>query len=303
VRFVIWIATEDPWPQVAEMARAADDAGWDGIYLSDHFMPNEQPPGLGPRLEAWTALGGLATITRRARLGVLVSGNTYRHPAVLAKMAATTDRISDGRLVLGLGAGWQENEHEAYGIDLYEIPERLQRLDEACQVVRLLMTQERSDFEGRYYRLRDAPCEPKPAQAHLPLLVGTAGERVGMRIAARRADIWNCWSTPEILRHKLGVLAAHCEAVSRDPASLQRSTQALLLVSEDPSRLEEWRAQPHPMPTLLGTPSQIAEQLAAFDALGLDEFVVVARSLGHDQAARLEAMDMFLETIAAPFRQ
>jgi F420-dependent oxidoreductase-like protein len=302
VRFVIWIATEHPWPEISETARAADAAGWDGIYLADHFMPNEQPTGLGPRLEAWTALGALAAITDHARLGVLVSGNTYRHPAILANMAATTDRISDGRLVLGLGAGWQVNEHDAYGIDLYEIPERLERLDEACEIVRLLLTEERTNFEGRYYRLADAPCEPKPVQARLPLLVGTSGERVGMKIAARRADIWNCWGTPETMAHKISVLDAHCEAVARDPGSLERSTQAVLHISEDRARLDAWRSKPQAMPTLIGTPAEVSEQLGAYQALGIDEFVVVERALGQEHAARLENMAAFLEGPAAPFR-
>lgn len=302
MRFVIWIGTEHPWPEVAETARVADGEGWDGIYLADHFMANEQPAGPGPRLEAWTALAGVAAITDRARLGVLVSGNTYRHPAIVANMAATCDRISNGRLVLGLGALWQANEHEAYGIDLYEIPERLARLDEACEVVRLLLSEERSNFEGHYYHLADAPCEPKPVQSRLPLLLGTSGERLGMRIAARRADIWNCWGTPETMAHKISVLDAHCEAVSRDPRTLERSTQALLFMSDDESKLAEWRSRPHRVPTLIGTPSELSDQLVSYERLGIDELVVVDRTLGQDLSSRLDAMAAFLEDVAAPLR-
>jgi F420-dependent oxidoreductase-like protein len=302
VRFVIWIGTEHPWEEVAETARVADATGWDGIYLADHFMPNEQPSPLGPRLEAWTALGALAAVTTNARLGVLVSGNTYRHPAILANMAATTDRISGGRLVLGLGAGWQTNEHSAYGIDLYEIPERLARLEEACEVVRLLLTEERSNYEGRYYHLTDAPCEPKPVQARLPLLVGTSGERVGMKMAARQADMWNCWGTPSTIAHKISVLDAHCEAISRDPASLERSTQAHLYISDDQAKIDQWRAQEFPMPVLVGTPSEITEHLGAYERLGVDEFVVVDRTLGSSLSARLDRMAAFLENVAAPLR-
>lgn len=283
-------------------ARMADATGWDGIYLADHFMPNEQPASLGARLEAWTAVGAIAALTQHARLGVLVSGNTYRHPAILAKMAATTDRISNGRIVLGLGAGWQVSEHEAYGIDMYEIPERLARFDEACEVVRLLLTEERADFAGRYYHLVDAPCEPKPIQPSLPLLVGTSGERVGMRIAARRADIWNCWGTPESLVHKKRVFDAHCEAVGRDPASVQRSTQALLRMSDDPSERAEWREREDNDRSLVGTPAEIGEYLAAYEALGIDEFVVSDRVFGSSLGARLDALAKFLEEVAAPFR-
>jgi F420-dependent oxidoreductase-like protein len=302
VRFVIWIGTEHPWPEAAATARRADETGWDGIYVADHFMPNEQPAGLGPRLEAWTMLGAIAAITDRPRLGVLVSGNTYRHPAILANMAATTDRISGGRLVLGLGAGWQVSEHEAYGIELYEIPERLARLDEACEVIRLLLTEERSDFDGRYYRLVDAPCEPKPLQSPLPLLLGTSGERVGMKMAARRADIWNCWGTPETAAHKKAVFDAHCETVGRDPSSVRRSTQALVRMSDDQALLKKWRQQAPVMPSLIGSPAEIGEQLGEYARLGLDEFVVVDRSLGRDHAERLEGMAQFLDVVAAPYR-
>ncbi len=302
VRFVIWIGTEHPWHEVAETARVADETGWDGIYLADHFMANEKPPGLGPRLEAWTALSALGVLTAQARLGVLVSSNTYRHPAIVANMAATTDRISDGRLVLGLGAGWQANEHLAYGIELYEIPERLARLEEACEVVRLLLAEERSSFDGRYYHLVDAPCEPKPVQARLPILLGTSGERIGMAVAARRADIWNCWGTPETIAHKIAVLDAHCEAASRDPASLGRSTQALLYLSTDRTALAQLRERPPVMPTLIGTPSEITEQLASYDQLGVDEFVVLDRTLGGSLGERLETMARFLEDVAGPLR-
>jgi F420-dependent oxidoreductase-like protein len=301
VRFFIWIGTEQPWQEMAETARFAEATGWDGIYLADHFMPNEQPAGLGPRLEAWTALSAIAAITERVHLGILVTGNTYRHPAILAKMAATTDRISDGRLVLGLGAGWQVSEHEAYGIDLYEVPERLHRLDEACEVIRLLTTQERSDFEGRYYQLADAPCEPKPVQSPLPLLIGTSGEKVGMRIAARRAHVWNCWGTPETMAHKLAVLDEHCAAIGRDPKSIERSTQALVRMSNDPEKLARWRAEPA-MPSIIGTPAAIAAELASYDRLGIDEFVVSDRILGRDLAERHDKMQLFLGEAAKDLR-
>jgi F420-dependent oxidoreductase-like protein len=301
VRFVVWIGTEHSWQEVAATARTADATGWDGIYVADHFMANEQPVPLTARLEAWTAIGAIAAITEHARLGVLVSGNTYRHPAILANMAATTDRISNGRIVLGIGAGWQVSEHEAYGIDMYEIPERLARFDEACEVVRLLLTEERANFEGRYYHLVDAPCEPKPIQSPLPLLLGTSGERVGMRIAARRADIWNCWGTPESLVHKKSVFDAHCEAVGRDPAAVQRSTQALVRMSDDPSELDRLRGKPDER-SIVGTPAEIGAYLAAYERLGIDEFVVSDRVLGRSLGARLDAMAQFLEEVAAPFR-
>jgi F420-dependent oxidoreductase-like protein len=302
MRFVLWIGTEQPWQDVRQTAGLAETAGWDGVYLADHFMPNEEPAGLQPRLEAWTTLAALAAVTNRLRLGVLVSGNTYRHPAILAKMAATADRVSGGRLVLGLGAGWQVSEHRAYGLELPEIPERLARLEEACEVVRLLLTRERSDFEGSYYRLADAPCEPKPLQSPLPLLLGVSGERIAMGLAARFADIWNCWGTPELISHKISVLERHCEAIGRDPATIERSAQALVMMSEDPEQLATWRAEAGANHVLVGSPEQISEQLGAYERIGLNEFVVSDRTLGGALSRRHETMTRFLQEVAAPFR-
>jgi F420-dependent oxidoreductase-like protein len=302
MRFVIWIGTEQPWAEVVATALHAERVGFEGVYLADHFMPAAEPPSGAPRLEAWTALAGLAAVTERCRLGVLVSGNTYRHPAVLANMAATTDLISDGRLVLGLGAGWQRSEHDAYGIPLFEVPERLERLEEACQVLRMLLDEERSDFDGRYYSLKDAPCEPKPAQAHLPLLLGVTGEKVGLRIAARHADIWNAWGAPELIGHKMAVLDEHCEAIGRDPATIERSAQVLVLVSKDETTLRSWKSAPPAYPHAIGSPAEWQELLGRYEEIGLDEFVVSDRTLGDDPAERREAMTSFMEDVAASLR-
>jgi F420-dependent oxidoreductase-like protein len=301
MRLGLWIATERPFDEVLDLALEAERVGYDSIYLADHFMSRGMPP-LEPRLEAWTTLGALAACTKRVRLGVLVTGNTYRHPAVLAKMAATTDRISGGRVTLGLGAGWQRNEHEAYGIDLPEPAELLGRLDEACEVVRLLLDNTLSDFDGRWYHLEQAPCEPKPIQGHLPLLLGVAGEKVAMGIAARRADIWNYWGTPESLAHKLTVLDEHCERAGRDPATLERSTQALVRMSDDRAVLRRYRDQPEAQPTISGTPAEIADALGRYQALGVNEFIVSERTLGTSRSERAEAMTRLVEDVAAPFR-
>lgn len=302
MRFSIWLSTEQSWDDILASARHAERSGWDGVFVADHFMPNGERSGT-PRLEAWTAIAGIATAVARLRVGVLVSGNTYRHPAVLAKMAATVDHISDGRLVLGLGAGWQVNEHEAYGIELPPVPERLARLDEACQVIRLLHSQARSNFEGRFYNLVDAPCEPKPAQARLPLLIGGGGEQLTMRVAAKYADEWNCWGLPDLLARKAEVLAQHCHELGRDPASIRRSGQALVFLSEDAARLQELRAEESPMPRIVGTGEEVLEVMAAYDAIGLDEFVVSDQSLGRDGVEKRESMDRFFEEVASHLQQ
>lgn len=297
MRFSIWLTMEQTWDELLGSAAHAERTGWDGIWVADHFMPNGERSNR-PRLEAWTTIVGVAACVERVRIGVLVTGNTYRHPAVLAKMAATVDHISEGRLVLGLGAGWQVNEHEAYGIELPPVAERLARLDEACQVIRLLLSQERSDFNGRFYRLVDAPCEPKPVQRPLPLLVGGSGEKVTMRIAARYADEWNCWGLPDLMAHKSEVLAHHCQEVGRDPASIKRSAQALVFMSDDPDQLAYWRSEGSSMPRIIGTPSQIVEVMVRYVEIGLDEFVVSDQTLGRDTSEKRDNMDRFLDEVA-----
>ncbi|MHB8578177.1 MAG: LLM class F420-dependent oxidoreductase, partial [Dehalococcoidia bacterium] len=221
MRFSIWPSPGGRWEDTLAICRHAASTGWDGLWFSDHFMPNT-PAATGPVHESWMTLAALAAAVPRVRIGTLVSGNTYRHPAVLAKMAAEIDQISGGRFVLGLGAGWQENEHAAYGLPFPSIAERLRRLDEACQVIIGLFTNARTTFAGRYYQLQDAPLEPKPVQSPLPLFIGGGGEKKTLRIVAKYANEWNVWGTPETLRQKIAVLDQHCAAVGRPPAEVRR---------------------------------------------------------------------------------
>ncbi len=160
------------WPGVLELWQHLEATGWDIACVSDHFMPNTRQRE-GAVLECWSTISALAAVVPRMQIGTIVLGNTYRHPAVVAKMAAQVDIISGGRLLLGMGAAWQQNEHDAYGMPFYTLRERLERLDEACQVIRLLWTEHRSNFNGRYYRLANAPLEPKPVQTpHPELMIG-----------------------------------------------------------------------------------------------------------------------------------
>src|SRR5204862_8321065 len=255
-RLIVRPDPQQPWHDVLATAQHAAETGWDGVWVADHFMPNAADAS-GPVHECWAVLTALAALVPRVRLGSLVCGNTYRHPAALAKQAASADIVSGGRIVLGLGAGWQENEHRAYGIPFYDTKERLARLDEACQVVTGLLRNERSTFEGRFYQLEDAPLEPKPANTNLPLLVGGGGEKVTMRIAAQYADEWNVWGTPELLAQKGEVLERHCKDLGRDPGEIKRSAQALLFMSEDADFLAQRREAQMPMPTIIGTPDDI----------------------------------------------
>jgi F420-dependent oxidoreductase-like protein len=195
-------------------------------WLFDHFNPIQGDLD-GPCFEGWTLLAALAARTSRLRLGLMVAGNTYRHPAVHAHMAATVDVISGGRLDFGVGAGWNEYEHESMGIPLYAPGERIRRLGEACELTRRLWTQPLTDFDGRYYQLSQARLEPKPIQKpHPPFVIGGSGEQLTLRVAARYADIWNFTGTDvETFRHKVRVLHEHCAAVGRDPAQIELSVQ------------------------------------------------------------------------------
>src|SRR5438477_125141 len=210
------------WDTVLDLWRHAAASGWDAACVTDHFTPNA-PDGVRDTMECWTTLAALAAVVPKMRLGTIVSGNTYRHPAVLAKMAAQVDVISGGRLICGIGAAWQQNEHEAYGIPFYTVAERLARLDEACQVLKALWTQDKSTFKGRYYQLSDAPLAPKPVQRPYPeVMIGGGGEKVTLKIAARHADHWNVWGGPETLARKGAILDAHCRAAGRDPKPIAR---------------------------------------------------------------------------------
>ncbi|MDE0757940.1 MAG: TIGR03560 family F420-dependent LLM class oxidoreductase, partial [Pseudomonadales bacterium] len=202
MRFSLWPLPSHDFITLRSLAEHAEQTGWDGIWLADHFMPNAEDTS-APWPEAWTTLAALAALVPRVRLGTLVTGNTYRHPAVLAKMATTVDHISGGRVVLGLGSGWQENEHQKYGIDFFSTRERLSRLEEACQLIKALLIEVEATFEGKFYRLEGAPLEPKPIQSPLPLLIGGGGETVTLKITARYADEWNVWGTVDTLKHKM----------------------------------------------------------------------------------------------------
>jgi F420-dependent oxidoreductase-like protein len=298
MEFAVWPGTQQSWLDILEVARHAELTGWDRVYVADHFMSNDGPAA-GPMLECWAVVTALATAVPRVGIGTLVCGNTYRHPAVLANQAAAADIISDGRIILGLGAGWQQNEHDKYGIDLFSTKERLDRFAEACAIVRSLTTQDRTTFHGEHYRLDDAPMEPKPV-GPLPLLVGGGGEKRTLRIAAEHAQEWNVWSTPEVFAHKSGVLDRHCEDLGRDPAEIRRSTQALLFLSDDHDFLDRMRGTDLPMPTIIGTPAEVADIVGAYRDAGVDELIIPDFTLGTGER-RTELLDRFTHEVALHF--
>src|SRR5262245_30202930 len=231
LRFGVKTATQHTtWDDIRRIFEEADatpalEHGWD----FDHFMPLGGDLD-GPCLEGWTLLAALAARTERLRIGVMVTGNTYRHPAVLANMGATVDQIAHGRLDFGIGAGWHEQEHAMYGIPLYAPAERIHRLDEACEVIRLLWTEPVANFAGRYYQLTDARSQPKPVQRpHPPFVIGGSGERLTLRVVAKHADIWNFANEPfEDFVRKSALLDGYCAEINRHPDEIERSVQLVV---------------------------------------------------------------------------
>ncbi len=244
------------WPDMLALWREADqieifESGW----TFDHFYPIFSDPA-GPCMEGWTTLTALAAATSRLRMGTLVTGIHYRHPAVLANMAATLDIISGGRLELGIGAGWNEEESGAYGITLGSPRERSDRFEEACEVITGLLSQETTTFTGKYYQLTAARCEPKgPQHPHPPICIGGNGEKRTLRTAARFAQHWNfLGGSPEEFARKRDILHAHCADLGRDPKEITLSSHVLLGTD--------------------GDPGPVADQIAALREHGLDLAVV-----------------------------
>lgn len=211
--------------ELADVWEEADGLPYDSAFVFDHFMPISGDPK-GPCLEGWTLLGALAARTRRLQVGVLVTGNTYRWPAVLAKMAATVDQVSGGRLILGMGAGWFEREHEAYGIPFHTAGGRAKRLVETVDAVKALFTQASATYEGRYYRLKDAPFVPRTVQRpHPPILIGGMGPKVIQPLAARHAQIWHFFAPDAAKARALCTgFDEICRKVGRNPAEVEKST-------------------------------------------------------------------------------
>ena len=296
MRFSFWPSPTLPWSELLHLARHVESKGWYGIWYADHFMPNEGDLST-PWNEAWTTIAALAAAVPRLRIGPLVTGNTYRHPAVLAKMASTVDHVSGGRLVLGLGAGWQENEHRSYGLEFSTVRGRLERLDEACQVIKALFTESRGNFEGKYYRLTDAALEPKPVQQPLPLLIGGGGEKVTLRIAAKYAEEWNYWGDPATIRHKMSVLDRHCDELGRDPRSIRRSAQSLLYLSDDAAFLAKVRSRPGFFPMMTGGVEEIRGVVKEYGDAGLDELIIPDFNLG-PRERKIEILDRFMNEVA-----
>ncbi len=288
MKFSLWPQNDRAPVDLLREVRAAEDAGWHCAWLADHYMPNtgDTTPARDDVYECWGLLPAMAAVTQRIRIGTLVSPTSVHHPALLAKRAATIDRLSGGRMVLGLGAGWQINEHHAYGIELEPPGKRVSRFEEAIQIIRSMLAQEFTTFHGAIYDVTDAPCDPKPVQAPLPLLVGTRSPRM-LAITARHADQWNTWGTPEDAAVGRAALVQACEKAGRDPATMWMSVNAFSDL--DTSTSPTGRA------TISGSAQQLVDQLGRYAELGFDEFILPDWNLGPDPSRRAD----YLATIKA----
>ena len=271
------------WSRVAETVRAMDEGPWHSAWVPDHFVPPlDFLDEADDNFEGWTLLTAMAAVTERLRLGVLVAGNTYRHPALLAKMAATLDNISNGRLEFGIGAGWHEREHEAYGWNFPSLKERSDRLEEACALIKALFTADGPvDYEGRYYHLNAAPFAPHCVQQpHPPIMVGGGGERRTLRTLARYGDVMNVSGSPAFVAHKIAVLEAHCADLGRDPGTITKTVMLPVGLQDDEARAERlrdvWgagRTDEERRALPIGSATRVIDALLAYEPLGVDGII------------------------------
>ena len=280
------------WSSLLEFWRFLDtETAFDSVWTIDHFVPPTpgQDPN-GPCLEGWTALAAGAQATERLRLGCLVTGVTYRHPSVLAKMAATVDHISNGRLEFGLGAAWHEMEHRVYGIPFHTVKERQDRLEEAVQLTKLLFTANGPvDFDGKYYQLNQAPFSPRCVQEpHPPIFIGGGGEKRTLRTAAKYADGINIIGSVDVAKHKIEVLERHCEDAGRDPNDITKSVFGPLFLTDDEERAQQMRGamaggmaggdeESAERGLAIGNAEHILEVMGRFSEIGVSYFIMMSR--------------------------
>jgi alkanesulfonate monooxygenase SsuD/methylene tetrahydromethanopterin reductase-like flavin-dependent oxidoreductase (luciferase family) len=300
VKFSAWSNSSHAPAEVLDTARWAEAAGWYGVWYADHYMPNTGDESLKPgdTHECWAMLPAIATVTERVRVGSLVSPTSVHHPALLANRASTIDHLSGGRMVLGIGAGWQINEHRAYGIPLEPPKQRVDRFEEAIQIIRSLLADDFTTFDGEYYTITNAPSDPAPVQSPLPILVGTGGPRM-LQLTARHADEWNTWGGPAMAGGARSKFQAACAAVGREPSTMWTSVQALIMLSDDQTAIDAALKSPMGTRTIAGSASQLIEIMGEYEELGFDEFIVADFNLGATPEARREGFERINEEIVA----
>jgi len=272
------VGIKDPveaYEAMTNVAKAADETGFETIRLVDHFHTVPYP-SQEVTFECWTSLAALARDTKRVRVGQIVTCNSYRNPALLAKMASTLDVLSHGRLNFGIGAGWYEHEYRAYGYPFPDGPERLRQLREALQVIHAMWEQEEATFEGQYYQVRGAINQPKGVQKpHIPILIGGGGEKVTLKLVAQYGDACNVSGDLKTLEHKFAVLKQHCESVGRDYESIYRTTGSFCSIAESDEAaralVPDFFKPRLGDSSLVGSPATIRQRIAALEALGVQE--------------------------------
>ncbi|MDW0225962.1 MAG: LLM class F420-dependent oxidoreductase [Nitrososphaeraceae archaeon] len=290
-----------------KLATTAENNGFDSFWVMDHF---HQIPMIGkveePMLESWTTLSVVAGLTTKIKLGTLVTGIMYRYPAILAKVAATLDVLSKGRLFMGIGAAWNEEESNAYGIHFPAASERMSRLEEAIQIIRKMWTEEPSaSFNGIYYQIRNAYCNPKPIQKPSPpILVGGSGERKTLKIVAKYADACNLFGSAETVKRKLNILKEHCKSVGRDYNSILKTKLSIIVVEDEKQTSEKkieqiFKGMPEEQIrefAIHGTPEEVLRQIESFEQVGIQYLIVDL-----DPTRELEALDVFANKIIKKF--
>jgi F420-dependent oxidoreductase-like protein len=319
VRFgaAFWINRTD-WPDLRDACLAAERAGWDSLWIDDHLLADEGDP-TDAKLEGWATLAALAILTERVRLGLLVAANTFRNPGLTAKLATTVDHLSDGRLVLGLGGGWFEREHDAFGIDFGAgFGERLDRLDEAVGLIRRLLDGERVTHAGRFYTMDDALCTPLPVQPRLPILIGGSGPTKTLRTTARYADLWNGYGPPERIATTSEILRERCAEVGRAFEEIERTVTLDGVVRDTTDAADSAWAEIERIHglegragsdgtdrglTVGGPPEDVATFIDAYRRIGIGEVVFTFRSpFDLETIERLGEVRAALEALPSPAR-
>ncbi|MBV8359004.1 MAG: LLM class F420-dependent oxidoreductase [Deltaproteobacteria bacterium] len=311
IRFGVQTAPQQiSWAELRETWQEVETLGFDTLWTNDHLLPSVGPPD-APNLEGWTMLGAIAALTTRVQIGVMVTSNTFRHPAVVAKMATTVDHISGGRLILGIGSGYFAQEHQVYGIPLNTPRRRARQLEEALQVIRKLWTEEDVSFTGKYYQLANAPFAPKPLQKpHPPIMIGGTGEKLTLPLVAKYADLWNAGGLGiEALARKVAILEEHCGRIGRNGSDIEKTYLTPLYLRSNPAEVEQLLTQIPQVQALsieqmralilAGDVAAVQRQVQAYLDIGITHLIIALRRPGfYDR----EGLRLFAREVMPAFR-
>jgi F420-dependent oxidoreductase-like protein len=311
IRFGVQTAPQQiSWAELRETWQEVETLGFDSLWVNDHLLPSVGPSD-APNLEGWTMLAAMAALTTRVRIGVMVASNTFRHPAILAKMATTVDHISGGLLILGLGSGYFVQEHQVYGIPLHTPSRRARQLEEALQVIRKLWSEEKASFTGRYYQLANAPFAPKPLQKPgPPIMIGGTGENLILPLVAKYADLWNAGGLGiEALARKIAILEGHCARIGRNGSEIEKTYLTPLYLRSNPSEVERLLTQMPPVQTLsieqmramilAGDVAAVQRQVQAYLDVGITHLIIALRRPGFYDT---EGLRLFANEVVPAFR-